>query len=239
MTLEDRRSEPRLDAALDLRFSINDGSQIQANSHDLSFRSISIKSTVTPALGDDVQVYVNDVEPQRGRVARLFNGGFAVVLPKAAIDLIAVALIEATINEAITKKTDDHPNTIEQRHDSDIERVDASSASWARLSSLSISGDVLPQHVITLIGEGDPSQLQIGAAELICGDNAWPARIIVTKSLGRLFSTAIQLNAMQIEGASENGLVIQIPSIADEAPLRIRADKQVFFHYLKSGAPIR
>lgn len=75
---EERRRYPRVAVEARGRFLAPDGSEHECVLRDISIGGIAVSSPVPLAPGEQVIVYLDDFGRFEGKIARLFEGGFAI-----------------------------------------------------------------------------------------------------------------------------------------------------------------
>lgn len=75
---EERRRYPRVAVEARGRFLAPDGSEHECALRDISIGGIAISSPVPLSVGETIIVYLDDFGRFEGKIARLFDGGFAI-----------------------------------------------------------------------------------------------------------------------------------------------------------------
>ncbi|MEQ8267922.1 MAG: PilZ domain-containing protein [Parvibaculum sp.] len=75
---EERRRYPRVAVEARGRFLAPDGSEHECALRDISIGGIAVSSPVPLSVGETIIVYLDDFGRFEGKIARLFDGGFAI-----------------------------------------------------------------------------------------------------------------------------------------------------------------
>ena len=212
---------PRIDAALQVRFSINGGPDHISNTLNFTSRSVAIRSECPANKGDHVAVRFGGLPAIEGEVVRVFPEGFAVVLDEASLSMMKEE--HASDNKA--HKFDIGDADTLNNIASPLMRTRAPFQARARISTVFSNCHGANRHILSII-TADPQNLaKFNNVWISAAESRWPARSLRVQRRGNRGVALMALNDWQLHMAAAYGLSVSIISgQMDEWTIEIDAD---------------
>lgn len=229
-----RRRTPRFKAALQVRFSVNNGPEHMSNTINFTSRSLAIRSQCPAQKGDHVSVRFGDLPAIEGDVARVFSEGFAVVLDEASLSRMEQSA--QSENSAPFSSVDLIQNQTDNHISSPFMRARASLPVRARITTTGGYGPNANRHFLSIV-TADPDALRNLTKVWVSASEArWSARTLRFQRQGKHGFAVLALNEWQLHMAACYGLSITIIG-NDNSALTIGIDAEPMAEHLNSLAP--
>ena len=199
---ERRTTAQRLDAAIKVSFSINDGPALVAETMNFTYRTVAIRSDVKAHIDDAVALHIARLPSLNGKVVRAFEDGFAIRLDEMSLSLVAHAQAEDLV-EAQTSTSPD-------RHIGAIVRARGPLPAWARLSSSKTPNNGAHRHFVTLISNGEFEITNLRNVWISMNETRWIARVRRARQRGKQSIVVVIINDWQLRVAAQYGLSISL-----------------------------
>jgi len=200
----DLRRTRRINATLQVRFSVNGGPEQVSDTMNFTYRSLAIRSECGVAKGDRVVAMIGDLPALKGDVVRVFDEGFAILLTEMSLALTAHAETE------LPRNYEDPPagDKTSARIAGPMFKIDAPFPSWARIAT-SRQG-CAGRHYLSIITTDTIDINAIRSVWISIDDARWVARVLQTSKRGKQTVIVILLNDWQLHMAAVYGLSVSI-----------------------------
>ena len=151
----ERRFFPRFDVSLMGVCSINLGPDVHCTSIDISVSGIALRTTAPAEIGDAVIVAFREFGMAKGRVARLFEGGFALAFDNIDPHRSRLSQYLVWLVRGVERDLDDdrqHDRIVPLNRIMTLSRGDGSKT-FGRVQNLSRSGIAFTSTAVLAVGE--------------------------------------------------------------------------------------
>lgn len=201
-----RRRARRINATLQVKFSINNGPEEVSDTLNFTYRSLAIRSCCAVEKGDKVVAKIGNLPALKGNVVRVFDEGFAMQLTEMSLALTAYAETELPREDQ-----DEHASDKEHtRMIGPMFKADAPFPSWARIATSRPGATGADRHYLSIITTDSIDLDAIKSVWISIDETRWVARLLQASKRGKQSVIVIMMNAWQLHMAATFGASVSI-----------------------------